>query len=135
VALRLRDAEHDAEVVSSLLTPAPDVGPRMSTQPHSVQAEQSVVGTLLAKPAALGEVIGTLLEPAHFHIPAYRALYHEIVSAYYADDPIDALTIGELCSKTLSRSWGCSEQEAVVQVSSSTRSRSRPTSATATATC
>lgn len=84
--------------------------------PHSPEAEASVIGQMLATPKLVGEVIGTLLEPGHFHTPAFRALYHEIVSAYYADDAIDPLTIGELCAKTLSRTWTCTEAEAIRQV-------------------
>ena len=84
--------------------------------PHSPEAEASVIGQLLARPRIAGEVVGTLLEPGHFHTPAFRALYKEIVSAYYADEPIDPLTIGELCAKTLSRTWQVDESEAVRQV-------------------
>lgn len=84
--------------------------------PHSVDAEESVVGQLLAKPKIVGEVIGTLLEPTHFYVPAMRTLYGEVVNAYYSDDTIDPLTIGRLCAKTLSRSWGCTEQAAVLKV-------------------
>jgi replicative DNA helicase len=53
----------------------------MTTLPHSPDAEASVIGQMLAAPKIAGEVVGTLLEPAHFHTPAFRALYHEIVSA------------------------------------------------------
>lgn len=84
--------------------------------PHSTQAEASVVGKMLASPTVVGEVIGTQLHPDDFHTPAYRAIYHEIVASYYADDPIDVLTIGEMCAKTLSRTWKCDEAQAVAQV-------------------
>jgi replicative DNA helicase len=86
------------------------------TPPHSPDAEASVVGGMLAESRVVGEVIGTLLEPRHFYLPAMRALFHEIVAAYYADDPIDPLSIGELTSKTLSRAWRCEEAEAVRRV-------------------
>jgi replicative DNA helicase len=58
--------------------------------PNSPDAEASVVGQMLARPSVVGEVIGTTLQPQHFYSPALRALFHEIVAAYYADDPIDA---------------------------------------------
>lgn len=90
---------------------APVPGP-----PHSAEAEESVVGQLLARPKIVGEVVGTLLEPAHFFVPAMRALYAAVVGAYYDDAPIDALTIAELSAKTLSRSWGCTEDVAVSRV-------------------
>lgn len=84
--------------------------------PYSEEAESSVVGQLLSQPKTVGEVVATLLEPAHFYVPGYRALYGAIVDAYYADDPIDPLSIGELVSKPLSRSWKCTEAEAVGRV-------------------
>jgi replicative DNA helicase len=84
--------------------------------PRSPEAEASVVGQMLARPSVVGEVIGTTLQPAHFFEPALRRLFHEIVAAYYADDPIDALVIGEHAAKQLARAWRCSESEAVHKV-------------------
>lgn len=84
--------------------------------PYSAEVEGSVVGAMLANPRVVGEVVGTLLEPAHFHLPAFKSLYEATVSAYYAEEPIDPLTIGELCSKRLSACWGCDERSAVEKV-------------------
>lgn len=81
--------------------------------PHSVEAESSVVGVMLANPKVIGEVVGTLLEAEHFYLPAFKALFRAIVDAYYADEPTDALTIGELQAKTLARTWRSDEDEAV----------------------
>lgn len=94
------------------------------TPPHSVEAEESVVGQLLARPRIVGEVVGTMLEPGHFFVPAMRALYGAVVGAYYDDAPIDALTIAELSAKTLSRTWGCTEAAAVDRVKLIAASRS-----------
>lgn len=84
--------------------------------PYSQSAEESIVGQMLARPKIIGEVVGTLLEPAHFYLPPYRTLYHQVLDAYYADDPIDPLTIGELSAKPLSKLWRCGEPEAVERV-------------------
>lgn len=84
--------------------------------PYSAEVEGSLVGAMLAHPRVVGEVVGTLLEPAHFHLPAFQTLYAATVSAYYAEEPIDPLTIGELCSKRLSAVWRCDEQTAVEKV-------------------
>lgn len=92
--------------------------------PHSPDAEASVVGSMLAAPGIVGEVIGTLLEPNHFYLPAMRALYHEVVAAYYADEPIDPLSIAELTAKTLSRAWRCEEAEVVQRVQALAAGRS-----------
>lgn len=86
--------------------------------PFNPQAEESVIGQMLAQPRLVGQVVGTLLEPAHFALPAMRALYGAILDAYYDDTPSDALTIGEHCAKTLARTWGCEETEAVDRVRS-----------------
>ena len=92
--------------------PAPSVKPRFSKD-----AEQSVVGKLLANPKRIGEVIGSQLEPDHFYGGPTKALYREIVTRYWADEPIDPLIVGEAVAKTLARSWECDESEAVERVS------------------
>lgn len=88
----------------------------MTKLPHSPDAEQSVVGQMMRNPKIVGEVVATLVESQHFFIPAYRRLFHEVVSNYYADEPTDPLTIGELCSKDLARVWKCDEGEVIHQV-------------------
>jgi replicative DNA helicase len=89
--------------------------------PYSKDAEQSVVGQMLRNPKTVGLVVGTLLEPQHFHLPAMRRIFHEVVSNYYADEPTDALTIGEACAKDLARSWSCDEPTAVQHVQALSR--------------
>jgi replicative DNA helicase len=84
--------------------------------PHSPDAEASVVGQMLAAPTVVGPVIGTQLLPDHFFLSPFRALYHATVESYYAEEAIDALTIGELSSKTLARTWSCDERAAVRHV-------------------
>lgn len=84
--------------------------------PFSLTAEQSVVGQCLATPKIVGQVVSTMLEAAHFFNPPMAALYDEIVQRYYADETIDALSIGEHVGKTLARSWDVSEDEAVNRV-------------------
>jgi replicative DNA helicase len=84
--------------------------------PHSPEAEASVVGQMLANNKVVGEVVGTLLEPEHFFLPAFQALYRTILSAYYADEAVDPISIGEQLAKTLARTWACTEDEAVQKV-------------------
>lgn len=64
---------------------------------------------MLATPRIVAEVAGTLLEPGHFHRESMKILYAEILERHYADEPIDALTIGTVCAKRL----GLSEQDAI----------------------
>lgn len=88
----------------------------MSTPPYSPQAEESVVGQMLSTPRITADVIATALEPGHFYSPPMRGLFHEILSAYYADEPIDALTIAESAGKTLARAWKCTDEQVVENV-------------------
>lgn len=85
--------------------------------PHSLEAERSVLGRIMAAgPKTAGEVIGTLLAAEHFYAPAHASLYEAIYENYYADLPVDALTIGEKVSKRLAGVWSCSENDAIVRV-------------------
>lgn len=66
---------------------------------------------MLARPDVIASVIGTQVEPAHFRDPAMRLIFHEIVSAYYADEPTDPITVGASHATALSRAWRCEEDE------------------------
>jgi replicative DNA helicase len=86
------------------------------TLPYSPAAEESVVGGVLARPAIVQDIIATGLEPIHFYGAPMRALFHEAVQCYYADQPIDPLTFAEILAKPLSRSWACDDDEVVTRV-------------------
>lgn len=88
----------------------------MTQLPYSEEAERSVVGQMLRHPSCIGEVSATLLEPSHFYVAPFRLLYDRLIEAFFADDPLDPLTIGEACSKRLAAAWGLDEQEAVQRV-------------------
>lgn len=85
--------------------------------PHSLDAEKSVIGQMMRRGDKLaGQVVGTLLEPMHFYAPAHKVIYAAIYENYYAGLPLDALSIGEQCSKQLAKLWSASEESAVAQV-------------------
>lgn len=85
--------------------------------PHSPEAERAVLGRIMAKGSKVaGQVVGSLLEPSHFYSPAHRLIYEAVYEAYYADEPMDALTIGQLQAKRLASLWNCSEEEAIARV-------------------
>src|SRR4051794_7175802 len=90
----------------------------MTDAPHSEAAEQSVVGQMLANPACIGDVTGTLLDGSHFFLNANRVLYEAIVENFYADDPTDPLTIAETCGPRLAKLWRLDEKLAVAKVQS-----------------
>lgn len=79
--------------------------------PHSPQTEWSVVSQMLAKPNVIGEVIGAQVEPEDFYSQDCRQLYEAIVTAHYADQRIDALTMAEALRFQLSNLWSCEESE------------------------
>lgn len=70
---------------------------------------------MAAGPRTAGEVIGTLLAPEHFYAPAHQTLYGAIYENYYADLPVDALTVGEKVAKRLAALWSCTEDESIVR--------------------
>lgn len=85
--------------------------------PHSLEAERAVVGRVMAHGHKIaGEVIGTKLEPSHFYIPAHQVIYGAIFDAYYADEPVEPLAIGDTCAKRLAKIWSCEENDAIVRV-------------------
>lgn len=71
---------------------------------------------MLGDADALGEVATAGLEPQHFFVPAFAAIYRETLQAFYSDKPIDPLSIGATCAATLARSWECTDSEAIAQV-------------------
>lgn len=75
-----------------------------------------MVAHLLAEPTRVGEVVGGMLEPVHFETPVYRELYGRIVDAYYADDPIDPVSIAQPAAGTLAKLTQVDEREAVRRV-------------------
>lgn len=88
----------------------------MTAVPHNPEVEEALIGRLLSEPARTSQIVGTLLDQRDFYLAANRLLYGAIVEAFYADEPVDALTLGELHAKPLSRLWGVDERQAVQRV-------------------
>lgn len=84
--------------------------------PHNPEVEAALIGRLLERPALTAQVVGTMLEPRHFFAAANRLLYSAIVEAFFADEPIDALVIGETNAKTLAKLWQTDDAGAVQRV-------------------
>jgi RecA-family ATPase len=64
------------------------------TPPHSIEAEQSVIGGLLLNNAALSKV-SDILRPENFYRRDHRAIYAAVVRIIEAGQPADALTLAE----------------------------------------
>lgn len=88
----------------------------MADTPHSTVAEASVVAHLLAEPERIAEIVGGQLEARHFFVAEYRVLFAEIVDAYYADEPVDAVSIAKRQAPVLARGWSVAEDDAVRKV-------------------
>ena len=60
--------------------------------PHSAEAEQAVIGSMLIDPGCVGEVIGAV-KPEYFYSKVNRDIYETIFSMFNYSMEIDALTV------------------------------------------
>lgn len=65
----------------------------MNLMPHSVQAEQSVIGALMLDNDAIDRIGG--LRAEHFFVGEHRTIFAEIVKSIEAGQPVDPLTLAE----------------------------------------
>jgi replicative DNA helicase len=79
--------------------------------PHSRQAEWSVVAQMLQSHEKCGEVVGAQLEPDDFFNIDTRMIFEGAVEAFYADERVDAVTVGERKRAPLAAAWSCEEGE------------------------
>lgn len=63
-------------------------------QPHSTEAEMSVLGSMMLDADALDKVI-EILQVEDFYHPAHRILYEAIASLHERNQPVDLLTVQE----------------------------------------
>lgn len=64
--------------------------------PHSSEAEQSVIGAVLIRPAAIDEI--STLKPDHFYVAAHREIFGVMVRMASSGQWIDAITLAEAVS-------------------------------------
>ena len=62
--------------------------------PHSVESEESVLGSILLSSDSANEVMDKL-DADDFYVPAHQAIFRAITSLYNANRPIDAITVTE----------------------------------------
>jgi len=70
------------------------LAPPIATQPHSLDAEKTVLGALLLVPEAITKIAATL-RPADFYDPIYRRVYEACVQVYESRSPVDLVTVSE----------------------------------------
>lgn len=62
--------------------------------PHSLEAEQSVLGSMLIDQEATSVVAG-LLKSQHFYRESHRQIYEAMLALYASNSPIDLITISD----------------------------------------
>jgi replicative DNA helicase len=62
--------------------------------PHSIESEESVIGSILLSSDSANEVMDKL-DADDFYHPAHQAIFRAITSLYNANRPIDAITVTE----------------------------------------
>ena len=74
--------------MATKITPAKAI----STQPHSTDAERTVLGALLMDPDAIIKV-GDFLKPEDFYDPTYQMIFKSIYDLHQAHEVIDFVTV------------------------------------------
>lgn len=62
--------------------------------PHNLEAEESVLGSMLLSKTAISEVL-ELLREEDFYRPAHRTVFHALLDLYGRGEVIDAITVSE----------------------------------------
>jgi replicative DNA helicase len=83
------------------IRPVPEGGSRASASPayervppHNVEAEESVLGSMLLSKDAIAEVL-ELLREDDFYRPAHRTVFRSVLELYGHGDAVDAVTVAE----------------------------------------
>ena len=62
--------------------------------PYSVEAEQSVLGSMIMDPQCIAEVI-TLVKPEFFYIPQHKEIYNTIITMFEINQVVDFVSLLE----------------------------------------
>ncbi len=83
------------------ISPVPDGGSRASASPayervppHNLEAEESVLGSMLLSKDAIAEVL-ELLHEDDFYRPAHRTVFRSVLELYSHGEAVDAITAAE----------------------------------------
>ena len=87
------DNEYPADIID--LPPADDPElVRIKMMPHSIEAEQSVLGGLMLSPDAW-DLVAEAVAAADFYRPDHRTIYRHMAKLAEAGEPIDPVTVAE----------------------------------------
>ncbi len=82
------------QIISDFISSSDPEVSRLNLQPHSLEAEQSVLGGLLVSPDVWGE-IADIINADDFYRPNHRQIYREISQLAEENDPIDIITLAD----------------------------------------
>ncbi len=64
------------------------------TPPQSIEAEQSVLGSMMLSKDAIADVV-EVVRPGDFYRPAHQLIYDAVLDLYARGEPADAITVAE----------------------------------------
>ncbi|HVR61021.1 MAG TPA: DnaB-like helicase N-terminal domain-containing protein, partial [Polyangia bacterium] len=70
------------------------IAPTARTPPHNLDAEKSVLGGVLVKPAAFDEV-ATSLQVDDFFLPAHREIFEAMLELDRRRQPLDVIAVAD----------------------------------------
>jgi replicative DNA helicase len=97
------DNEYPADVIDLPYADDPAAGDpaagdpelaRIKMLPHSIEAEQSVLGGLLLSNDAW-DAVAEMVFPSDFYRPDHRLIYHQMLKLAEANEPLDPVTVAE----------------------------------------
>src|SRR5436309_8449566 len=63
--------------------------------PHNLEAEQSVLGSMMLSKTSVGEVLEVLRRPDDFYREAHQRIFESIRDLFSAGEPVDGITVPE----------------------------------------
>ena len=67
--------------------------------PHSVEAEQSVIGAMIVNKEAINTAL-EMIRPDDFYKEANKEIYEAIKVLFNKNEPVDIITLSDNCFKT-----------------------------------
>ncbi len=87
-----------AEIIDLPYADDPEVA-SIKMQPHSIEAEQSVLGGLLLSPDAW-DAVAESVDASDFYRPDHRLIYRQMAKLAETSEPIDPVTVAEALNAT-----------------------------------
>ncbi len=76
-----------------------DLNETLSAQPQAIDAEQAVLGAMLASKEAVSKVIG-ILGSDHFYRDSHGKIFSSMITLYHENNPVDTISVIDQLKKT-----------------------------------